>query len=71
MLGTQVISKKDFFYITLPKGLNLPKVKNGNLYIQKTYYDKSKAMKEEFKLKKNYNKRYVIKKMFITKNEIN
>jgi len=28
-------------------------------------------MKEEFKLKKNYNKRYVIKKMFITKNEIN
>ena len=53
------------------KGAKFTKGKIWKLIYSKTYCDKSKAMKEEFKLKKNYNKRNVIKKMFLTKNEIN
>jgi putative endonuclease len=71
MSGIQAISKKDFFYITVLRGAKFTKGKKWKLIYSKRYYDKSEAMKEEFKLKKNYNKRNVIKKMFLTKNEIN
>ena len=63
--------KKRLFLHNTSKGAKFTKGKKWKLIYSKTYYDKSKAMKEEFKLKKNYNKRNDIKKMFLTKNEIN
>ena len=63
--------KKRLFLHNTSKGAKFTKGKKWKLIYSKIYYDKSQAMKEEFKLKKNYNKRNVIKKMFLTKNEIN
>jgi len=67
---TNNLQKRLFLHNT-SKGAKFTRGKSWKLIYSKTYYDKSKAMKEEFKLKKNYNKRNVIKKMFLTKNEIN
>ena len=53
------------------KGAKFTKGKKWKLIYSKTYYDKSKAMKEEFKLKKDYTKRTILKKNFLVKNEIN
>ena len=53
------------------KGAKFTKGKKWKLIYSKTYYDKSKAMKEEFKLKKDYTKRNILKKNFLVKNEIN
>jgi len=63
--------KKRLFLHNTSKGAKFTKGKKWKLIYSTVYYDKSQAMKEEFKLKKNYNKRNVIKKMFLTKNEIN
>ena len=46
------------------KGAKFTKGKKWKLIYSKTYYDKSKAMKEEFKLKKDYAKRNILKKNF-------
>ena len=53
------------------KGAKFTKGKKWKLIYSETYYDKSKAMKEEFKLKKDYTKRNILKKNFLVKNEIN
>ena len=53
------------------KGAKFTKGKTWKLIYSKTYYGKSEAMKEEFKLKKDYTKRNIIKKMFLIKNETN
>ena len=50
------------------KGAKFTKGKIWKLIYSKTYYDKSVAMKEEFKLKKNYSKRNILKKKFLDKN---
>ena len=63
--------KKRLFLHNSSKGAKFTKGKKWKLIYSKTYYDKSEAMKEEFKLKKNYAKRGFIKKKFIIKNEIN
>ena len=67
---TNNLQKRLFLHNT-SKGAKFTRGKKWKLIYSKIYYDKSQAMKEEFKLKKNYNKRNVIKKMFLTKNEIN
>ena len=53
------------------KGAKFTKGKIWKLIYSKTYYDKGEAMKEEFKLKKNYSKRNILKKKFLDNNEIN
>jgi len=53
------------------KGAKFTRGKKWKLIYSKTYYGKSEAMSEEFKLKKNYKKRDSIKKNFLIKNEIN
>ncbi|AFS47429.1 GIY-YIG domain-containing protein, possible endonuclease [alpha proteobacterium HIMB5] len=53
------------------KGAKFTKGNTWKLIYSKTYYDKSKAMREEFKLKKNYLKRKTLKNNFLLKNEIN
>ena len=53
------------------KGAKFTKGKKWKLIYSKTYYDKSKAMKEESRLKKDYAKRNILKKNFLIKNEIN
>ena len=53
------------------KGAKFTKGKIWKLIYSKTYYDKSEAMREEFKLKKNYSKRNILKKKFLDNNEIN
>jgi len=53
------------------KGAKFTRGRTWKLIYSKTYYDKSQAMSEEFKLKKNYKKRDSIKKNFLIKNEIN
>jgi putative endonuclease len=63
--------KKRLILHNSSKGAKFTKGKKWKLIYSKTYYDKSEAMKEEFKLKKNYTKRGFIKKRFIIKNEIN
>ena len=63
--------KKRLFLHNSSRGAKFTKGKKWKLIYSKRYCDKSEAMKEEFKLKKNYKKRNVIKKMFLTKNEIN
>ena len=63
--------KKRLFLHNTSKGAKFTRGKTWKLIYSKTYYDKSEAMKEEFKLKKNYKKRIIIKNMFIKKNEIN
>ena len=67
---TNNLQKRLFLHNT-SKGAKFTRGKKWKLIYSKIYYDKSQAMKEEFKLKKNYKKRNVIKKMFLTKNEIN
>jgi putative endonuclease len=53
------------------KGAKFTRGRTWKLIYSKTYYDKSEAMSEEFKLKKNYKKRVLLKKNFLIKNEIN
>ena len=53
------------------KGAKFTRGKKWKLIYSRIYYDKSQAMKEEFKLKKNYAKRDILKKKFLNKNEIN
>jgi putative endonuclease len=53
------------------KGAKFTRGRTWKLIYSKTYYDKSEAMSEEFKLKKNYRKRVSLKKNFLIKNEIN
>ena len=53
------------------KGAKFTRGKTWKLIYSKTYYDKSEAMSEEFKLKKNYKKRVSLKRNFLIKNEIN
>jgi putative endonuclease len=63
--------KKRLFLHNSSKGAKFTRGKTWKLIYSITYYDKSEAMKEEFKLKKNYTKRNIIKKMFLKNNEIN
>ena len=49
------------------KGAKFTKGKNWNLAYSKSYKNKSIAMKEEYKLKKNFKLRNKIKKDFIKK----
>ena len=49
------------------KGAKFTKGKNWNLAYCKSYINKSIAMKEEYKLKKNIKLRNIIKKDFINK----
>ena len=67
---TNNIQKRLFLHNT-SKGAKFTRGKKWKLIYSKIYYDKSQAMKEEFKLKKNYVKRNILKKEFIIKNEIN
>jgi putative endonuclease len=67
---TNNLNKRIFLHNS-SKGAKFTKGKKWKLIYSKTYYDKSKAMKEEFKLKKNYAKRNILKKKFLVKNEIN
>ena len=53
------------------KGAKFTRGRTWKLIYSKTYYDKSEAMSEEFKLKKNYKKRVSLKRNFLLKNEIN
>ena len=53
------------------KGAKFTRGRTWKLIYSKTYYDKRKAMREEFKLKKDYIKRLILKKNFLIKNEIN
>ena len=53
------------------KGAKFTRGRTWKLIYSKTYYDKSEAMSEEFKLKKNYRKRVSLKRNFLIKNEIN
>ena len=53
------------------KGAKFTRGKKWKLIYSRIYYDKSQAMKEEFKLKKNYAKRNILKNEFLIKNEIN
>ena len=47
------------------KGAKFTRGKSWILAYKKKYLTKSKAMKEEYLLKKNYKKRFLIKKKFI------
>ena len=67
---TNNLQKRLFLHNT-SKGAKFTRGKKWKLIYSKIYYDKSQAMKEEFKLKKNYVKRNILKKEFIIKNEIN
>jgi len=61
---TNNLNKRLFLHNT-SKGAKFTKGKKWIIIYSKTYYDKSKAMKEEFKLKKNYMKRSFLKKKFL------
>jgi putative endonuclease len=63
---TNNIQKRLFLHNT-SKGAKFTKGKTWKLIYSKTYYDKSVAMSEEFKLKKNYTKRDILKRKFIKK----
>jgi len=63
--------KKRLFLHNTSKGAKFTRGKKWKLIYSKIYYDKSQAMKEEFKLKKNYAKRNILKNEFLIKNEIN
>ena len=63
--------KHRLFLHNSSKGAKFTKGKTWKLIYSKTYYDKSEAMSEEFKLKKNYRKRVSLKRNFLIKNEIN
>ena len=55
----------------LGKGAKFTRGKKWKLIYSKIYYDKSQAIKEEFKLKKNYAKRNILKNEFLIKDEFN
>jgi putative endonuclease len=61
---TNNLNKRLFLHNT-SKGAKFTKGKKWIIIYSKTYYDKSKAMKEEFKLKKNYMKRSFLKEKFL------
>jgi len=63
--------QKRLFLHNASKGAKFTKGKSWKLIYSKIYYDKSEAMKEEFKLKKDYIKRKILKKKFLIKNEFN
>ena len=67
---TNNLQKRLFLHNT-SKGAKFTRGKLWKLIYSKTYYDKREAMREEFKLKKNYIKRLILKKNFLIKNEIN
>ena len=67
---TNNLQKRLFLHNT-SKGAKFTRGKKWKLIYTKIYYDKSQAMKEEFKLKKDYAKRNILKKNFLIKNEIN
>ena len=52
------------------KGAKFTKGKTWKIIYSKIYYDKSEAMREEFKLKKDFTKRNKLKKKFLLKKEI-
>ena len=59
--------KKRLFLHNTSKGAKFTKGKSWKLIYSKTYDDKSEAMSEEFKLKKNYTMRDILKKKFLKK----
>ena len=63
--------KKRLFLHNTSRGAKFTRGKKWKLIYSKIYYDKSQAMKEEFKLKKNYAKRNMLKNEFLIKDEIN
>ena len=63
--------QKRLFLHNNSKGAKFTRGKSWKLIYSKTYYDKREAMREEFKLKKNYSKRNILKKKFLDNNEIN
>ena len=63
--------KKRLFLHNTSRGAKFTRGKKWKLIYSKIYYDKSEAMKEEFKLKKNYAKRNFLKNEFLIKDEIN
>ena len=67
---TNNLQKRLFLHNT-SKGAKFTRGKKWKLIYSRIYYDKSQAMKEEFKLKKNYAKRNILKNEFLIKNEIN
>ena len=50
------------------KGANFTRGRKWKIIYKKSYNEKSEAMKSEYLLKKNFNKRKKIKKIFISKN---
>jgi len=62
--------KKRLFLHNTSRGAKFTRGKKWKLIYSKKYCDKSEAMKEEFKLKKNYAKRNILKKEFLIENEI-
>jgi putative endonuclease len=67
---TNNLQKRLFLHNT-SKGAKFTRGKKWILVYSRIYYNKNQAMKEEFKLKKNYAKRNILKKNFLIKNEIN
>ena len=63
--------KKRLILHNSSKGAKFTKGKSWKLIYSKKYYDKSEAMREEYKLKKNYNKRKILKIKYLANNEIN
>jgi putative endonuclease len=54
--------KKRLILHNSSKGAKFTKGKSWKIIYSKKYYDKSEAMREEYKLKKDYNKRKILKK---------
>ena len=63
--------KKRLILHNSSKGAKFTKGKSWKIIYSKKYYDKSEAMREEYKLKKDFNKRKILKKKFLANNEIN
>ena len=63
--------KKRLFLHNTSRGAKFTRGKKWKLIYSKIYYDKSQAIKEEFKLKKNYAKRNILKNEFLIKDEFN
>jgi putative endonuclease len=63
--------KRRLFLHNTSRGAKFTRGKKWKLIYSKIYYDKSEAMKEEFKLKKDYAKRNFLKNEFLIKDEIN
>ena len=57
--------KKRLFLHNNSKGAKFTRGRKWKLIYSKVYYDKSQAMSEEFKLKKDYTKRNILKKNFL------